>query len=66
MQTNNKKMNKEDLILFEEEIADLFKVKFVHQFIFIKEMRKILLKFSKKLKKMIGYFVVGDHIINAF
>ena len=24
MQTNNKKMNKEDLILFEEEIADLF------------------------------------------
>ena len=59
-------MDKRELIIFEEEIADLFnkgKIKApVHLY---QGNEDEIIEFFKRVKKMTGFFVVGDLTINV-
>ena len=60
-------MNKQELINFETDIANMFnnaKIKAPIHLYYGNEEK--LIKIFKKIKKKIGYFVHGDLIINAY
>ena len=60
----NEYFTKKKLINFENKIANLFNSAKIRAPVHLHSGNEIsLLKSLKKLKKMIGYFVVGDHII---
>ena len=60
-------MKKIDLIKFENDIAETFNSGKIRAPIHLYSgNEKVLIKFFKKIKKMIGFFVPGDLTINVY
>ena len=60
-------MNKDELIAFEEDIADLFNRGKIRAPVHLYQGNENkIIEFFKRVKKMIGFFVVGDLTINVY
>ena len=60
-------MNKDELINFEEEIADLFNKGKIRAPVHLYQGNESkIIEFFKRVKKMIGFFVAGDLTINVY
>ena len=60
-------MKKTDLIKFENDIATAFNSGRIRAPVHLYSGNEtVLIKFFKKIKKMIGFFVLGDLTINVY